>query len=106
MNKILLENPDFLSHNDHNRKNINQLLEIARNLRQNNKRLDDDFISLNEAIVTNTNDEIKFKNKTVIQKIEICDLKKNVSIENNNLFDLKEQLMLRKLSEFFLLLFS
>lgn len=100
MNEIILENPNFVSRNGDNLKFIKQVLESARNLRNINKCLDNNFISLNEAIVTNTSDEIKMQKKNFIQQNEICDLKENISIENEKLLVLKDQLSLRKMSEF------
>lgn len=101
MNGIILENPNFPTRNCDNLKSIKQVLEAARNLRNINKCLDNNFISLNEAILTNTSEEIKMQKKNLVQENEICYLKEIVSIENDRLFELKDQLNLRKLSEFF-----
>lgn len=101
MNGIILENCNFVSRNSDNHKSLKKALETAKNLKNVNKCLDNDFISLNEAIVENTNEEIKMQKKNLIQQNEICNLKENVSIENDKLFELKDKLNLRKLSEFF-----
>lgn len=99
MNEFIRENPNFICRNGNNLNGIKQILETTRNLREINKSFDNNFISLNQAIVENTNEEIKLKNKNVIQQNEICELKANVSVQNDILFELKEQLNLRKLSE-------
>lgn len=99
---MILENPNFLSHKIGYQETTNQFLEIARNLNKNNKTLDDEFISLNKAIESNTEEEAKMKDKNVTQHDEISDLKRDVSEKNEKLLDLKEQLRLRKMSKFFL----
>lgn len=98
---MILENPNFLTHKLGNQETIKQCLEMARNLNKDNKTLDEDFISLKKAIVSNTEEEAKMKDKNVTQQNEICVLKKDVFVTNEKLLDLKEQLRLRKMGKFF-----